>query len=435
MFFDGFDVVFIGVAVPKMADYLHVKPGDLGVAMSAALFGMLIGSASLGMLADRVGRKVTIVLSCLAFSVLTLLCAFVTSVNQLTLLRFISGLGMGGAIPTIVAFGCEYAPVRSRATVATTLYVGAGVGAAVSGFCAMYLLPRYGWQSLFITGGAAALVISLLLAIFLPESLGLLIQRGKDKERIRRIVARINPAMAKDRETEFYSTEKKLPGVPLKHLFTEGRAVVTALLWVSFLLAYYDHYILVSWAPTLLRKSGATVTQYSLTFAIMALGTSISTIWAGRRMDKTDNPFRLLQIGFVLAFLSLVAFGLFASSPLLVVATLQLMCGIFVSGAAQWLVGIVAIFYPLNSRSTGVGYAYAVGKIGSALAPLIGGMMITLNWSVSKVCTTNAFAALIVAALMVILYRKRAAANALAKSMAGGGNKTVPYAVSPNPMG
>jgi len=135
---DGFNMTVIGVAAPRIAEYLRVSPPSLGLAMSAGQFGPLVGAALLGMLADKVGRKRMLVACALGFGLFTLLCAFVTSVGELALFRFIAGLGLGGAIPTAVALGTEYAPVRVRATLATAMYAGVPVGAASSGLAAMY---------------------------------------------------------------------------------------------------------------------------------------------------------------------------------------------------------------------------------------------------------------------------------------------------------
>ena len=188
---DGFDLTVIGVAVPNIADFLRVKPPALGLAISAGQFGPLIGAAFLGMLADRVGRKRMLVVCALGFGLFTLLCAYITSVEQLALFRFIAGLGMGGAVPTAIAFGTEYAPTRSRATVATAMYAGVPVGATVSGLAAVYLLPHFGWQSLFVMGGVIPVVIAIVMALLLPESLTFLVRREeKGQAKVRRIVAR-----------------------------------------------------------------------------------------------------------------------------------------------------------------------------------------------------------------------------------------------------
>jgi AAHS family 4-hydroxybenzoate transporter-like MFS transporter len=400
---DGFDLTVIGVAVPKIAEFLRVKPAALGLAMSAGQFGPLIGAASLGMLADRVGRKRMLVACALGFGLFTLLCAFVTSVQQLAFFRFIAGLGLGGAVPTAIAFGTEYAPTRSRATLATTMYAGIPVGTTLSGLTAVYLLPHYGWQSLFVMGGVTPIVIAVMMALLLPESLTFLVRQEKGQAKVRSIVARIAPVFAKDKDVEFCSADKKRPGVPLKHLFLEGRTTTTVLLWMSFFLGYYLIYLMLSWAPTLLRKSGATIQQYSMAFALINFGSAMATVAVGRLMDKTKNLYRILQGGFVLGFLSLVAFGLFASSPFIVIAAVSVICGIFINGTVSGLVALVTLSYPSDITGSAVGWAYAIGRSGATLAPLIGGAFIGLNWTVFEICGSNALGALAIVGLITIL--------------------------------
>ena len=201
---DGFNLTVIGVAVPKIAEYLRLKPPDLGMAMSAGQFGPLLGAALLDMLADRAGRKRMLVACALTFGLFTLLCAFITSVGELALFRFIAGLGMGGAVPTAIAFGTEYAPTRSRATLATAMYAGVLIGATISGLAALYLLPHFGWQSLFIMGGAIPVVIALVMAVLLPESLTFPVRREVNGQaKVRRIVAKISPPSRRIRTLNF----------------------------------------------------------------------------------------------------------------------------------------------------------------------------------------------------------------------------------------
>ncbi|MGD0663820.1 MAG: MFS transporter [Syntrophorhabdales bacterium] len=399
---DGFNLTVIGVAVPKIAEYLRVKPSALGLAMSAGQFGPLIGAALLGMLADRVGRKRMLIACSFTFGLFTLLCAFITNAGELGLFRFIAGLGMGGAVPTAIAFGTEYAPTRSRATLATAMYAGVPAGATASGLAAVYLLPHFGWQSLFVMGGAIPVVIAMVMAVLLPESLTFLVRRG-DRAKVRSIVAHIAPAFAKDKDVEFCSTDKKRPGVPVKHLFLEGRAHTTVLLWICFFVGYYLIYLMLSWAPMLLKKSGASIQQYSLAFALINFGSAVATVMVGRLMDKAKNPYRILRVGFVLGFLSLLAFGRFASSPFLVIASMSVLCGLFVAGTVSGLVALVALSYPNDLTGSAVGWAYAVGRSGATLAPLIGGLLIGLNWTVFAICGSNAVDALIIVGIIAIL--------------------------------
>jgi AAHS family 4-hydroxybenzoate transporter-like MFS transporter len=403
-FLDGFDLTVIGVALPKIADFLHSKPGALGLALSAGQVGPLIGAIGLGMLADRWGRKQMLFISAIIFGVFTMLTAYITSVEQLALFRFLAGIGLGGAVPNALAFGCEYAPTRMRATLTTTMYAGMAVGSVTAGLSAAYLLPHYGWQSLFFVGGLVPIVIGLLVAVLLPESLEFLVLRGKDAKQIRRIVSRIAPALVESGDVEFYSTEKKLPGAPVKHLFKEGRAFTTVLLWIAFFASFYLLWILLSWAPTLLRRSGATVQQYSLAFAGINLGSAVATITIGRVMDKS-NPFNILKVAFILAFVSVAVFGLFAGSPFIVIAILSVITGFFVIGGNSGLMGLATVSYPPDIRGTGLGWAYGIGKMGAMVAPAMGGFLLSRNWSVTQICSTNALAALVVTAVVMILHR------------------------------
>ena len=402
MFLDGFDGTILGVALPKMAEYLHANMTAMGLAGGAASLGPLIGAVLLGMAADRFGRKWALVACSFVFGVFSLLTVFITNVEQLVLLRFIAGIGLGGAIPNALAFGSEYAPSSSRKTFVASMYAGVPMGATVGGLVAAYFIPSFGWQSLFVLGGTVPIVIALVAAVLLPESLEFLAGKGGNDERIRKIVARTAPAIAADRDYMFIPTSKKLPGAPFKRLFTEGRAFITVLFWIALMGGFYSLVILVAWAPALLHKSGATVVQYSLAFACLNFGSVIASVTVGRLMDK-GSPFRILEAGFVIAFVSLIVFGLLAGGSLLTIAAISVIAGFFVNGSYSGLLTITTLSYPTDIRGTATGWAYAIGRIGAIVAPVAGGFLLTRGWSVTRICTTTAFVSLFVAAILLIL--------------------------------
>lgn len=413
-FLDGLDLTVVGVALPKIADYLRSEPSALGLALSAGQFGPLIGAVVLGMLGDRWGRKWMLCLSAVVFGVFTLLTAFITSVEQLAFFRFFAGIGLGGAVPNALAFGSEYAPGRSRVSIIATMYAGMPAGAMAGGLISAYLIPNFGWQSLFLLGGIAPVVVGIIIGLALPESLEFLVRRNSEKDRIRvrRIISRIAPALAADNELQFVSTVKKLPGVPVKRLFSEGRALTTSLLWIICTAALYLLWILNTWSPTLLRKSGATVEQYSLAYAFLCFGAMVSSVVIGRAMDRF-NPFRVLQIGFILASVSLVAFGFGAGSgSFTIIAVLSIVCGICINGSQTGTLAVATITYPSDIRGTGLGWAYAVAKIGAMLAPVTGGYLLSHDWSVSQLCNVNALVGLFTAGILIIL-QKHVAGNAI----------------------
>jgi len=424
-FLDGFDLTVVGVALPKIAEFLHSKPSALGLALGAGQFGPLVGAVVLGMLADRFGRKWMLFVSALIFGVFTLMTMFITTVEQLALYRFLAGVGLGGAVPNALTFGSEYSPARARAGIVATMYAGMPAGAMIGGLLAAYLIPHFGWKSLFFLGGGIPLVIAVMIAVVLPESLEFLVRESKKNNtaRVRRIIGRIAPALAGDKEVTFISTAKKVPGVPAKRLFTEGRAVTTVLLWVVCSAALYMLWILNTWSPTLLKKAGATVQQYSLAYSYLCFGAVISSVFIGRLMDKL-NPFKVLRLGFIFAFLSLVAFGFAAKSgSFAVIAVMSVICGICINGSQTGTLAVTTVSYPSDIRGTGIGWAYAVAKIGAMGAPIVGGIMLDRNWGVTELCSANALIGVFTAGVLVFLQR-RVAAN---------GRAAVAAAESPEP--
>jgi AAHS family 4-hydroxybenzoate transporter-like MFS transporter len=414
MVLDGFDLMIIGVALPKMADFMHVKPGALGLALSAGQFGPLVGSILLGMLGDRFGRKWMLLISALFFGLFSLTTAAATTPQQVALYRFLAGLGLGGAVPNALAFGSEYAPARARTIFVTTMLGGVPFGSMLGALSAVFLLPYYDWQSLFIVGGALPLMVGLVLMFFLPDSLAFLVAQGKDKARIRAIISKIAPALAADPEVEFVSAGKKLPGVPIKHLFMEGRALTTILLWIGVIGSLYSLWVLGSWLPTLLHKTGASVRQYSWAFACLHGGSVVAFILIGRIMDKV-NPFRVLMVSFVLGAVSLVVFGYTAGGSFAVTIAMSLICGAFINASNGGLLALATLFYPVEVRSSGIGWAYAVAKVGAMLAPAVGGFMLVRNWSVPQICSSQALVGVLVAAIVLALSITAGAAARTAK--------------------
>ena len=233
-FLDGFDLTIIGVTLPKIADYLGSSHDALGFALGAGQFGPLVGAVFLGMAADRFGRKWMLCVSAVIFGVFTLLTPTISDAGQLGIFRFLTGIGLGGAIPNGLAIASEYAPAKSRSFIVAAMYAGMPAGAMTGGLIAAYIIPNYGWQHMFYIGGWAPIVLGCVVAIWLPESLEFLASRNRagDQDRIRDIVGHISPDVSHGESTMFINTVVAGPGVPVKRLFTEGRGVTTLFLWV-----------------------------------------------------------------------------------------------------------------------------------------------------------------------------------------------------------
>src|SRR3979411_1281175 len=221
LFLDGFDTQAIGYVAPALAREWGLSKGALGPVFSAGLFGLMIGALVFGPLADRIGRKKIIILSTVAFGLGALVTAFVQDVNSLLAIRFLTGLGLGGAMPNAIAMTSEFNPRRRRATMVMIMFCGFSVGAALGGLLAAALIPQFGWRSVFVVGGVAPLLLAPLLALWLPESVRFLALTGRANEGGAQLLRMITPNAAFPAATQFVIHEPGLAGIPVLHLFRE----------------------------------------------------------------------------------------------------------------------------------------------------------------------------------------------------------------------
>src|SRR6201746_1852438 len=215
LFLDGFDTQAIGYVAPALAKEWGLTKAALGPVFSAGLFGLMIGALIFGPLADRIGRKKIIIFSTLAFGIGTLATVFVHDVGALLAIRFLTGLGLGGAMPNAVAMTSEFSPHRRRATMVMIMFCGFSVGAALGGLLAAALIPQFGWRSVFVVGGVAPLLLVPILALRLPESVRFLALTGRANERVAQLLGRINPKADLAPGTQFVVHEPSLRGIPV----------------------------------------------------------------------------------------------------------------------------------------------------------------------------------------------------------------------------
>ena len=254
LFLDGFDTPAIGDVVPAMAREWHLDKAALGPVFSAGLFGLMIGALSLGPLADRIGRKRIIVFRRWR-SASAPVTALVNDVAVLIAIRFLTGLGLGGAMPNTMALTSEFSPHRRRATMVMIMFCGFSVGAALGGLLAAALIPQFGWRSVFVAGGIAPLLLAPILALKLPESVRFLALKGSADARVAQLLGLLNPNAPLAPAMRFVVDEAELSGMPVKHLFGDGRTLATLLLWVVFFMSLLDIYFLSNWLPTVLTIS------------------------------------------------------------------------------------------------------------------------------------------------------------------------------------
>ena len=391
LFLDGFDTQAIGYVAPALAKEWHVGKSALGPVFSAGLFGLMIGALVFGPLADRVGRKRIIILSTVAFGIGAFATAFAQDVTWLLIIRFLTGLGLGGAMPNAVALTSEYNPHRRRATMVMIMFCGFSVGAALGGLLAADLIPRLGWRSVFIVGGIAPLLMVPVLAWRLPESVRFLATAGKAPGRVAQLLKHISPKTVFAPDARFVVHEPHLAGIPVLHLFREGRAPVTLLLWVVFFMSLLDIYFLANWLPTVLNDLGASVSEAAMIGSLLQVGGVVGTFALGSVIDRFS--FRALALVYFVAVFAVGAIGQFGHSAFLVSVAI-FAAGFCVVGGQIAANALAAAFYPTAVRATGVGWALGMGRVGSIVGPLVGGALLAAKWSTAAVFIAAAAAAL-----------------------------------------
>ncbi len=369
---DGFDVQAWGYVAPSLFAEWHMASAAGRVA-SFTLTGVLIGSLLFSMLADKIGRRPVLIGATLYFSALTLVTARVTSLEQLLAIRFIAGLGLGAIMPNAVALVGEYSPRRSRVMAMLVVSNGFTIGAAVAGFIASYLIPHYGWRSVFYFGGTVPLVIGLLMFVALPESLQFLTLRKKSFDKVGRWLARVEPSVTIGPSTAFVVNEEQKKGVPIIKLFHEGRATGTALLWTMQFMNLINLYFLSTWLPTIARGMGMTTTAAVMVGTTFQSGGAIGSVAIGWPIQKYGF-FGVLIACFLGASVSI---GLIGQPDLTAVLlfVVVFIAGFGILGGQAGNNALAATYYPTDLRSTGVGAALGIGRIGSILGPSVAEFM------------------------------------------------------------
>jgi MFS transporter, AAHS family, 4-hydroxybenzoate transporter len=397
VFVDGFDAQAMGYVAPALTAALHISRRVFGSAIASGLFGMMIGALVSGPVADRVGRKPVLVVSALIFGAGSLLTATARSVDLLIAFRVLTGLGMGGAMPNAIALTSEYMPRRRRATAVTTMICGFSLGAAVGGFVAAAIIPRFGWESVFIVGGAVPVLIAAAAFFLLPDSIRFLLVKGGEDERVRRYLGRIAPAALLAPELSAGVDEHQSGDVFLvKQLFTEGRAAATVLIWVVYFMNLLNLYFLNSWLPTIISDAGLPVSTAVLLTSLFQIGGIGGALVLGRVLDRYFS-FQILAGCYLWAAVWVYLIG--EAGTAVPVLALTIACaGLGIIGGQNASHALTAEFYPTRIRATGVGWALGIGRIGSIVGPLLGGQLLATGAVIRQIFWAAALPALIATA-------------------------------------
>jgi MFS transporter, AAHS family, 4-hydroxybenzoate transporter len=359
---DGFDTGAVGFVAPSLIKEWGVTRPALAPVLSAALLGLAAGALITGPLADRLGRKRVIVAAVGLFGLASLAAAFVTGLGQLTLLRCITGVGLGAAMPNAVTLMSEYCPDRRRAAITNAMFCGFPLGAALGGFLAAWMIPHWGWRSVFVLGGVLPLALTALLLALLAESVRYLIAREQPAARIRALLGRI--ATIPDAVSAFVSSE----GAPLTAaksglgvVFSGSYLVGSLMLWVAYFMGLVIFYALINWMPVLLRDSGLSPQDATLVSALFPLG-GVGAVCSGWLMDRF-NANRIVAAGYALTSVAIYAVGQAVGNIGVLVLTV-FVAGTLMNTAQSSLPSLAAAFYPTQGRATGVAWMMGIGRFG-----------------------------------------------------------------------
>lgn len=375
MFLDGYDLAAVAYIVPSLMELWGLSKPQLGQALSAALFGLAIGALLAGPLADRLGRKPALLWSVLLFGLGSLVTAWADSLSTLTVYRLLTGIGLGAALPNTITLLSEYAPTRQRAMLVSAMLCGFPLGAGAGGLCAGWLLPLYGWPSLMLLGGIVPLLLCLLLAWKMPESVRYLVARQASTERIRRILQRISrhPALAQAQHFSLGEQQTAQTTSSWREVLSQPWAMGTVLLWLCCFMSMLIYYMGVNWMPLLLKEAGLSLQQFSLISALFPIGGGVGSIVVGWLMGRHEANKVLagtyLAAG-VLAWVVGNSVGQGEQGWLL--GSLVFFMGFASGGGQSALSSMAAAFYPTPCRATGVGSMLGVGRFGAISGVLLG---------------------------------------------------------------
>ncbi len=391
----------IGYVAPAVIRQFKVAPPEFTPVFAIGLTGLLLGCLIVAPLGDWIGRRRILLGSCIFFGITSVLTAGAGSLQSLMILRFLTGLGLGGSMPNAIAMTAEYFPARNRAFATMAMFCGFPLGATLGGFLAAGLIAEFGWPSVFVAGGILPLILALVVAVLLPESFRYLVLKKNSTAQIRSLLLRINPSAVFPEGTTFVVHEEQAAGITVRHLFREGRALGTVLLWIIFFCSLLDIFFLSSWLPTLLHDAGLSISASVVETALFQGGGVVAGLTLGLVIDRAGFLKVLVPV-YIGAGLAIASIG-FAGTSLGLIMIASFLSGAFVIGGQNSMNVLAAVFYPTYIRSTGVGWALGIGRLGSIVGPVVGGVLLQMQWDRTSLFVIAAVPAFIAAASALIL--------------------------------
>ncbi len=388
---DGYDINSIAWAVPALKDIWHLPPPAFTTAFLWSSIGIMVGALSAGPIGDRVGRKPLLLASLTIFGLASLLSAFAGSLGMLTILRFFTGLGIGGAFPGAATLTGDYAPHRRRALMIMASFTGAPLGGFVGGMIVAALLPHFGWPMIFVLGGVFPLLLVPVLAIWLPESPRFLARKANLSPRQAALLQRLDIAPERGEAHPIDIAE----GNPVRLLFSEGYALQTVLLWVIFFCSLMNLFLFGYWMPTVFNLIGMSPADAVFASSLRDLGAIFAVLYLGVLIDRV-GPERSLAWHYAAGALFIAAIALIAL-PYVLLLAVTFLCGMTIIGSQTGANATCGKLYPARMRTTGLGWALGIGRLGGIAAPVLGGWLLSLGLAPTHIFLSACLFALVAA--------------------------------------
>jgi MFS transporter, AAHS family, 4-hydroxybenzoate transporter len=403
---DGYDGATLAYAAPAIVADIKLDASALGPLFAAHLVGMVLGSGSSGLIADRYGRRPTIICATFIFGLFTLLMATASSFHEILIYRLLTGVGLGAAVSNVVAFVSESSPGRCRATVVSVIYSSFPLGALVGGYIGVWLIRAYGWRSIFQLGGCFTMAVLVAVLWKMPESIRFLRATGAPIGRMREALVRFGL----DPRTAELPMEPRNSGLarrlPMRDLFVDGNAVGTLLLWLAFFVNQLVVYFMFTWMPIVFKSRDLSSELGIVASATLNLGGVVGAICLARLIDAR-GAHRVLTVSYVLAFFAVAAFGRDAYAGVVAVLTTVALTGFVLNGSNVNLAAVATSLYPTRSRSTGVGWAMGIGRVGGITGSLCGGVLLRSQMNLAVLYTLVASPLLLSALGMWLMHLRK----------------------------
>jgi AAHS family 4-hydroxybenzoate transporter-like MFS transporter len=392
---DGYDLNSVAWAAPSLIREWHLAPSMFTIAFMWSSIGIMVGALSAGPIGDRFGRRPLLLVSLSVFGLASLLSAFAGSLGMLSLLRFFTGLGIGGGFAGAAALTGDYTPHRLRATMIMATFTGAPVGGFLGGQIVALLLGTYGWPVIFIIGGAFPIALVAVLALFLPESPRFLATRETLSARHTALLQRLDIAPADDHAVDVARSN------PIWMVFGRGYRLQTALMWIIYFCSLLNLFLFAYWMPTVLNMIGMTPSQAVFASSLRDCGAIFVVLYLGFAIDHI-GPERTLALHYAIGavFIALIAL---VALPYLVLYAVTFLAGMTIIGSQTGLNGACGKLYPARMRTSGLGWSLGVGRLGAIVAPVLGGYLLAIGLQPTRIFLVACLFALIAAAATALL--------------------------------